>query len=114
MITWDELCTFLQLHYDEKSDAEERSKEVSFLIPAKTHKTPHRHPCSTIVLSADHQFLALGSVSSSFLEILSKYHHYLCSKDGTISVWTSNGEFKAAKSLAVSRSLSDLEKVKTA
>jgi len=63
MVTWNELCTFLQLYFDEKSDAEERSKEVTFLIPAKTQKTPHRHPCSTIVLSADHQFLALGSVS---------------------------------------------------
>jgi hypothetical protein len=63
MITWDELCTFLQLNFDEKSDAEQRSKEISFLIPANIQKTPHRHPCSTIVLSADHQYLALGSVS---------------------------------------------------
>ena len=65
MITWDELCTFLQLNFHEKSHAEERAKEVSFIIPAKTHKTPHRYPCSTIALSADHQYLALGSVSAS-------------------------------------------------
>ena len=63
LISWDELCTYLQLNFDEKSDAEQRAKEVSFVIPAKIHKTPHRHPCSTIALSSDHQYLALGSVS---------------------------------------------------
>lgn len=61
-ITWDELSTFLQLNFDEKADAEYRLKEISFIIPAKIQKTPHRYPCSTIVLSADHQYLALGSV----------------------------------------------------
>ncbi|UJR35207.1 hypothetical protein I4U23_027974 [Adineta vaga] len=83
LISWDELCTFLQLNFDEKSDAEQRDKEVSFIIPAKIHKTPHRYPCSTIALSADHQYLALGS-------------------DGTISVWTTNGEPKTTKSIASS------------
>lgn len=66
MITWDELCTFLQLNFNEKADAEKRAKEISFLIPAKIQKTPHRYPCSTIVLSADNQYLALGSVSHEF------------------------------------------------
>jgi len=63
MITWDELCTFLQLNFDEKSNAESRLKEISFIIPAKIQKTPHRYPCSTIVLSSDHQYLVLGGVS---------------------------------------------------
>ncbi len=67
MISWDELCTFLQLNFDEKADAERHIKEISFKIPAKIQKTPHRYPCSTIALSADHQYLALGSVSSSLL-----------------------------------------------
>ncbi|CAF2393437.1 unnamed protein product [Rotaria sp. Silwood2] len=81
IITWDELCTFLQLNFNEKADAEYHTKEISFLIPAKIQKTPHRYPCSTIVLSPDHQYLALGS-------------------DGTISVWTPNGDLKIAKSVA--------------
>ncbi|CAF0892614.1 unnamed protein product [Rotaria sordida] len=81
IITWDELCTFLQLNFNEKADAEYHAKEISFLIPAKIQKTPHRYPCSTIVLSPDHQYLALGS-------------------DGTISVWTPTGELKIAKSIA--------------
>ena len=63
MITWDELCTFLQLNFDEKAHAEHHAKEISFKIPVKIQKTPHRYPCSTIVLSADHQYLVLGSVS---------------------------------------------------
>ncbi|CAF1479802.1 unnamed protein product, partial [Adineta ricciae] len=87
LISWDELCTYLQLNFDEKSDAEQRAKEVSFVIPAKIHKTPHRHPCSTIALSADHQYLALGS-------------------DGTISVWATNGEPKTTKSIASSAGIS--------
>lgn len=62
MITWDELCTFLQLNFDEKANAEHHAKEISFKIPAKIQKTPHRYPCSTVVLSADHQYLVLGSV----------------------------------------------------
>jgi hypothetical protein len=99
MITWDELCTFLQLNFDEKADAEQRVKEISFKIPAKILKTPHRYPCSTIVLSADHQYLALGSVSRSFSMII---HCFLCLKDGTISIWTPNGDLKIAKSVAVS------------
>ncbi|CAF4119032.1 unnamed protein product, partial [Adineta steineri] len=61
--------------------------EVSFLIPANNHKTPHRYPCSTIVLSADHQYLALGS-------------------DGTISVWTINGELKSTKSISSNAGIS--------
>ncbi|CAF0879233.1 unnamed protein product [Rotaria sp. Silwood1] len=81
IITWDELCTFLQLNFNEKADAEYHAKEISFLIPAKIQKTPHRYPCSTIILSPDHQYLALGS-------------------DGTLSVWTPNGELKIAKSVA--------------
>ncbi len=99
MITWDELCTFLQLNFDEKSDAERRVKEISFKIPVKILKTPHRYPCSTIVLSADHQYLALGSVSQLFIKII---HYFSYSKDGTISIWTSNGDLKIAKSVAVS------------
>ncbi|CAF3386267.1 unnamed protein product [Rotaria sp. Silwood1] len=81
IITWDELCTFLQLNFNEKADAEYHAKEISFLIPAKIQKTPHRYPCSTIILSPDHQYLALGS-------------------DGTLSVWTPSGELKIAKSVA--------------
>ncbi|CAF3319820.1 unnamed protein product [Rotaria socialis] len=81
IITWDELCTFLQLNFNEKADSEYHAKEISFLIPARLLKTPHRYPCSTIVLSPDNQYLALGS-------------------DGTISVWTQNGDFKIAKSVA--------------
>jgi hypothetical protein len=100
MITWDELCTYLQLNFDEKADAEQRVKEISFLIPAKIQKTPHRYPCSTIVLSADHQYLALGSVSSLFTNIIKDFLFY---KDGTISVWTPNGQLKIAKSVAVNR-----------
>lgn len=69
MITWDELCTFLQLNFDEKAHTEQHTKEISFKIPAKIQKTPHRYPCSTIVLSADHQYLALGSVCISSRKI---------------------------------------------
>ena len=61
-ITWDELCTYLQLNFDEKADAEHRQKEISFIIPVKANQTPHRYPCSTIVLSGDNQYLVLGSV----------------------------------------------------
>ncbi|CAF1156666.1 unnamed protein product [Adineta ricciae] len=60
-----------------------KSDAGSDRIPGNIHKTPRRHPCSTIALLADHQYLALGS-------------------DETLSVWATNGEPKTTKSIAVS------------
>ncbi|CAF0881212.1 unnamed protein product [Didymodactylos carnosus] len=44
VISWDEFCTFLQLNFDEKANSVKREKEISFVLPAKIEKTPHRFP----------------------------------------------------------------------
>ncbi|CAF1114493.1 unnamed protein product [Didymodactylos carnosus] len=82
VISWDEFCTFLQLNFDEKANAVNRAKEITFLLPAKIEKTPHRYPVSNICITTDHLYLALGS-------------------DGTLSLWSPNGDLRATKSVAV-------------
>lgn len=82
-INWDEFCTFMQLEYAEKEDSYLRSKETAFTLPAiiamsENSNSSQREHVIRLCHTADNNFLVV-------------------SKDGLVSFWSQNLEFKRMK-----------------
>lgn len=85
-INWDEFCTFMQLEYAEKEDSYLRSKETAFSLPAiiamsENSNSSQREHVVRLCNTADNNFLVV-------------------SKDGLVSFWSQNMEFKRMKQAA--------------
>ncbi|KAJ7393062.1 hypothetical protein OS493_008360 [Desmophyllum pertusum] len=79
----DEFCTFMQLEYAEKEDSYLRSKETAFTLPAiiamsENSNSSQREHVIRLTNTADNNFLVV-------------------SKDGLVSFWSQNMEFKRMK-----------------
>ena len=57
----------MQLNFAEKEEAQQRQKEVIFMIPAKIETSPHRTPIQRISCTGDHNFMILSSVLNELI-----------------------------------------------
>ncbi len=77
-ITWEDFCTFMQLNFTEKEEAEHHMKEVIFTLPAKQELSPHRMPINRIMVTGDHNFMVMSA-------------------EGIFSTWSPFGELKKVR-----------------
>ncbi|CAH3022493.1 unnamed protein product [Porites evermanni] len=82
-INWDEFCTFMQLEYAEKEDSYLRSKETAFALPAIIAMSENSNSSQR-----EHVIRLCNTADNNFLVV---------SKDGLVSFWSQNMEFKRMK-----------------
>lgn len=82
-INWDEFCTFMQLEYAEKEDSYLRSKETAFSLPAVIAMSENSNSSQR-----EHVIRLCNTADNNFLVV---------SKDGLVSFWSQNMEFKRMK-----------------
>ncbi|XP_020618974.1 WD repeat-containing protein 49-like [Orbicella faveolata] len=89
-INWDEFCTFMQLEYAEKEDSYLRSKETAFTLPAIIAMSENSNSSQR-----EHVIRLCNTADNNFLVV---------SKDGLVSFWSQNMEFKRMKHAHVENS----------